>query len=390
MKIANLPWNEAQRLAELDACQILDTPVETSFNELVELLYQITGCSYVAISFIDNKRQWHKASIGLDVTESPREISFCSHTILDRQVMVVPDARIDDRFADNPMVAEGFRIRFYAGAPIVSTNGYNIGTVCAFDSELKSFTPDQERAIGIVAGQVTRLLELRLRNQAIREKAEQLIDIERSTLQFALQQQEIERKAIGVELHENFAQVLAASLMYLSVAMEEKELAPSLLLKTRTVLEELLQEMRRLSRTYNPISLPAVTLEEVLREFIIQFAKKAPYDVELDWEESPAMLSGETAINLFRILSQYLLLLERREISGPVHIRLQVDQDIQLVLLHSDKRPLDSDRQHQISLNAIITRIRLLRGHYEINIEPSGITSFIVMMPLSAKAELKI
>ncbi|MBL7758660.1 MAG: hypothetical protein JNL59_14730, partial [Chitinophagaceae bacterium] len=268
--------------------------------------------------------------------------------------------------------------------------GYNIGTVCAFDTELKNFTPNQERAITIIAGQVTRLLELRLRNQAIREKAEQLIDIERSTLQFALQQQEIERKAIGVELHENFAQVLAASLMYLSVAMEEKELAPPLLLKTRTVLEDLLQEMRRLSRTYNPISLPAVTLEEVLRELIIQFAKKVPFDVELDWEESPAMLSDETAINLYRILAQYLVLLEKREISGPVHMRVQVDQGIQLVLLHSDKRPLDSDRQHQISLNAIITRIRLLRGQYEINIDPSGTTSFIVTMPLSAKADLKI
>lgn len=385
MKIANLPWNEAQRLAELEACQILDTPLETSFNELVELLSQITGCSHVAISFIDNKRQWLKASIGLDVTESPRDTSFCSHTILDRQVMVVPDARVDERFADNPMVTDGLRIRFYAGAPIVSSNGYNIGTVCAFDTELKNFTPDQERAIAIIAGQVTRLLELRLRNQAIREKAEQLIDMERSTLQFALQQQEIERKAIGVELHENFAQVLAASLMYLSVAMEEKELAPPLLLKTRTVLEDLLQEMRRLSRTYNPISLPAVTLEEVLRELIIQFAKKAPFDVELDWEESPAMLSDETAINLYRILAQYLVLLEKREISGPVHMRVLVDQDIQLVLLHSDKRPLDSDRQHQISLNAIITRIRLLRGQYEINIDPSGTTSFIVTMPLSAK-----
>jgi hypothetical protein len=390
MKIANLPWNEAQRLAELDACQILDTPVETSFNELVELLSQVTGCSHVAISFIDNKRQWLKASIGLNITESPRDITFCSHTILDRQVMVVPDARVDERFADNPMVTDGLRIRFYAGAPIVSANGYNIGTVCAFDTELKNFTPNQERAITIIAGQVTRLLELRLRNQAIREKAEQLIDIERSTLQFALQQQEIERKAIGVELHENFAQVLAASLMYLSVAMEEKELAPPLLLKTRTVLEDLLQEMRRLSRTYNPISLPAVTLEEVLRELIIQFAKKVPFDVELDWEESPAMLSDETAINLYRILAQYLVLLEKREISGPVHMRVQVDQGIQLVLLHSDKRPLDSDRQHQISLNAIITRIRLLRGQYEINIDPSGTTSFIVTMPLSAKADLKI
>ncbi|MBP7558306.1 MAG: GAF domain-containing protein [Chitinophagaceae bacterium] len=385
MKIANLPWNEVQRLAELDACQILDTPVESSFNELVELLSQVTGCSHVAITFIDNKRQWFKASIGLDVPESPRDTSFCSHTILDRRVMVVPDARVDERFADNPMVTDGLRIRFYAGAPIVSSNGYNIGTVCAFDTELKNFTPDQERAITIIAGQVTRLLELRLRNQAIREKAEQLIDMERSTLQFALQQQEIERKAIGVELHENFAQVLAASLMYLSVAMEEKELAPPLLLKTRTALEDLLQEMRRLSRTYNPISLPAVTLEEVLRELIVQFAKKAPFDVELDWEESPAMLSDETAINLYRILAQYLVLLEKREIRGPVHIRVLVDQDIQLVLLHSDKHPLDSDRQHQISLNAIITRIRLLRGHYEINIDPSGTTSFIVTMPLSAK-----
>lgn len=382
MKIAPIPNNEPQRLAELDACQIMDTPEEQSYNDLVHLLRQITGCSYAAISFIDNQRQWHKASVGIPETEHPRETSFCSHTILDKQVMVVPDTQKDDRFSGNPAVTDGFRIRFYAGAPIVSTNGFNIGTVCAFDAEMKNFSPEQERAIEIIAGQVTRLLELRLRNNAIREKAEQLIDIERSTLQYALQQQEQERKAIGVELHENFAQVIAAGLMYLNVAMEEKELAASFLAKTRTVFEDLLHEMRSLSRTYNPISFPAVTLEEILREFIRQFVKKAPFDIELDWAESPSMLAGDTAINLFRIMAQYLQLLEKREVNGPVNIRVEVDEVIQLVLIHHDNNPLDSNKEHQINLNAIVTRIRLLRGNYEININPAGATTLVITMPL--------
>lgn len=380
MKKAKLPLDEALRLSDLDAYEILDTVNEKDFDELVELLRHITQCSYVAISFLDTHRQWHKAQQGLPSSSHARDLSFCSHTILDKKVMVVPDALRDERFHDNPLVTDHLRIRFYAGVPIVSANGRNIGTVCAFDSELKPFTPEQERAIEIISHQVTRLLELRIRNRRAIRKAEEMLEMERKTLEYTLQAQEEERRAFGVELHENFAQVIAACLLYMNLALESQEPNRNMVIKARHEMMELLQEMRRLSRTYNPINMPVVSLEEVVKEFLDQF-NDGKIQVKLNWQDKLVDLPNEVALILFRVMDGYLRLIRDSGRNGHVgiHISAQDDLDIEIV----DDVPYDNSlgSEFEIGLNAILSRIDILEGRYSLECEPGKPHCFKVKLP---------
>lgn len=380
MKKAKLPFDEALRLSDLDAYEILDTANEKEFDDLVELLKQITQCNYVAISFLDTHRQWHKAQLGLPADSHSRELSFCSHTILDKKVMVVPNALEDDRFHDNPFVTDDFRIRFYAGVPIVSANGRNIGTVCAFDSEFRQFTSEQERAIEIISGQVTKLLELRIRNRRAVRKAKELLEMERKTLEYTLQAQEEERRAFGVELHENFAQVIAACLLYMNLALESQEPNRNMMLKARQELMELLQEMRRMSRTYNPIAMPVVSLEEVVKEFLDQF-NDGKIQVQLNWQDKLMDLPNEVALILFRVMDGYLRLIRDSGRDGHVSIRISAQEDLSIDI--SDDVPYDNSMgsDFEIGLNAILSRIDILEGRYSLEREPGKPHCFRVKLP---------
>ena len=383
MKKAQLPLDEEVRLAELSAYRILDTPSEKEFDELAELLRSITQCSGVAISFVDRDRQWFKSSIGLSVPEVPRDLTMCTHTILEKEVMVVNDARVDERFHDNPMVKTGVMVRFYAGAPILSANGHNIGTVCVFDPALHNLSTDQKRSLEIVSSQVTKLLELRLKNRIIMDKAEELIDIERKTLQLTLREQEEERQLIGFELHENFAQVVAACLMYLNMSAESKELQSSFVQKTQLELSKVLSEIRKMSKTYNPISLDVVSLEDIIRDYFVEFQQNCEVKVRVDWKGSYESMRPETAINFFRIVVQYINLVCSRDEVKNVVVRVDIKDELRLSI-HSDGDPSKVDLEKQkIAINAILTRIDLCHGTYDLKVINSASTVFRVMLPLS-------
>lgn len=125
--------DEAARLDELAAYQVLDTAPEQVFDDIVRLAQSLFGVSTSTVSLIDDGRQWFKARAGLDLCETDRDAAFCSYAILQDDVMVVPDALADERFANNPLVTGPPFIRFYAGAPLTTPAGFNIGTLCIFD-----------------------------------------------------------------------------------------------------------------------------------------------------------------------------------------------------------------------------------------------------------------
>jgi GAF domain-containing protein len=133
MQIAPLPDNETERLKALYDLLILDTPPEERFDKIVRFAADEFGVPIVLVSLLDSERQWFKASVGLDVCETARDISFCGHAILDSVPMVVPDACADPRFADNPLVTGEPGIRFYAGAPLALPSGERLGTLCLID-----------------------------------------------------------------------------------------------------------------------------------------------------------------------------------------------------------------------------------------------------------------
>lgn len=160
MQVAPYPSNESVRLAKLKELGILDTLPQQAFDDITALASSICETPIALISLVDIDRQWFKSKVGLAASQTPRNVAFCAHAILEPdRVMVVNDTLLDARFADNPLVEDDPRIRFYAGAPIVSPEGLALGTVCAIDREPRVLSQAQQAALRSLSSLVSNLLE---------------------------------------------------------------------------------------------------------------------------------------------------------------------------------------------------------------------------------------
>lgn len=152
------PDDEAQRLATLRRLNILDTEPEERFDRLTRLARHLFRTPIALVSLIDQDRQWFKSCVGLEATETPRDISFCGHAILGSGIFLIPDARQDPRFADNPLVTGPPHIRFYAGCPLRSSSGHRLGTLCIIDTEPRTLEAGDLQALADLAAMVEREL----------------------------------------------------------------------------------------------------------------------------------------------------------------------------------------------------------------------------------------
>jgi GAF domain-containing protein len=166
---APAPAADAARVAALQKYAILDTEPEQAFEDLTLLASYICKTPIAAISLVDEDRQWFKARIGLGVSQTPRDIAFCSTAIQQSDVMIVPDTFQDERFRDNPLVVSDPYIRFYAGAPLINEEGYALGTLCVVDRAPREFGPDQKEALQALSRLVLAQLELRRNLKLLKE-----------------------------------------------------------------------------------------------------------------------------------------------------------------------------------------------------------------------------
>lgn len=177
MQAAPTPEHEAKRLAALRSYNILDSQAEKIFDDLVELASEVCGVPIALISLIDEERQWFKARKGLDASQTSREVAFCSHAILGSEIMQVPDASLDHRFADNPLVTNYPSIRFYAGAPLETHDGHRLGTLCVIDRKPNELNEIQKRALKLLSSQVVHIIESRKERKVLFDQVQEEIDL---------------------------------------------------------------------------------------------------------------------------------------------------------------------------------------------------------------------
>jgi len=171
MKHPDTPDNEQSRLEALRSYDILDSLSESEYDDIVALAHEICQTNIAVISFVDEKRQWFKSTIGLNIKETSRDISFCGHAINQpNDIFIVADARVDERFSDNPLVIGDPNIVFYAGIPLIDENSFALGTLCVIDSSPKTLNENQKSALQVLARNVSLLLSTKKKNLELRNE----------------------------------------------------------------------------------------------------------------------------------------------------------------------------------------------------------------------------
>jgi GAF domain-containing protein len=189
--------NETKRLRVLWQYDVLDTVPEEVFDDLTELAARICEAPIAMITLVDEKRQWFKSKVGTEVSETSRDISFCAHAIGQEELFIVPDATKDNRFAQNPLVTFDPKIRFYAGAPLVTPDGHALGTLCVIDKVPRELKVDQKSALRVLARHVMTQLELRRRSgdlvQARKKQNQMQVDLAKARSDLAQARRELKK-----------------------------------------------------------------------------------------------------------------------------------------------------------------------------------------------------
>lgn len=266
MQPAALPANEAQRLAVLYSYDILDSEREGIFDELTELAASICDTPIALITLVDESRQWFKAQVGMNASETARSVSFCAHAILQPGLFVVSDTLKDGRFADNAFVTGPPHIRFYAGAPLITAEGCGLGTLCVIDQVPRELTLKQRKALSVLRTHVLKLLELR-----------------RVTRELNASNRELE--AFSYSVSHDLRAPLRAITGFSTALLEDH--APSLNDEARSLLQRicnaadrmdhLTMDLINLSRvSRQPLQFRRVDLSQLAHEVVTELAKADP------------------------------------------------------------------------------------------------------------------
>ena len=186
MIAAKIPKNEEERLEALNTYNILDTLPEEDYDAITKIASSICNTPIALVSIIDKDRQWFKSKQGLDATETPRDLAFCAHSILQPDdLFIINDATKDDRFHDNPLTTHGPNVVFYAGAPLNSSEGLPLGTLCVIDNKPKELNELQKESLKLLAKQVVHLFELRKKNKELTDANDEVLRLNKQLSEFS-------------------------------------------------------------------------------------------------------------------------------------------------------------------------------------------------------------
>lgn len=388
MFIAALPKFEELRLADLHLYNILDTPAEKEFDELRELAAHICGCPVSMISIIDRDRQWYKSKQGFDVAETRRDVAFCAHTILEDHLLVVEDMTKDVRFRNHPFVTGEQHVRFYAGAPIISPTGQNLGTICVIDQQPRTLTDAQKRALEILSNQVTKLLELRLKSQVIEERASKLVSLKDQALQDYIAGHDQEQLLIAKELHENIAQDLATIRLYLNMAESKPGQKDDFISAAQNTVEQVTNSVKNLSYSFSPSTLETSNLQLLMENLRDKYSTN-DLRIQLQVTGDSSAVSFLQSLNCVRIAEAWLQVLLEQPALTMAKIDVAIDEDVQVVISDNAAARSFADKESEIFRNALYYRVIGMNGRLKFVESPAGMNELHIQLPI-VKSEVTV
>ncbi len=309
------PHNEQERLANLALYSILDTPEENDFDELASLAAAVCDCPIAAITFIDEERQWFKAAVNISKKEISRSQSFCAHTITGNGIMVIKDARLDERFSNYPSVQGDGPVIFYAGVPVISPAGHALGTVCVMgNKEDQPFTSTMERALQSVANQVCRLMELRIKNKLYQQKSELIAGLEKKFEQLESAIKDAEKQKIELLVHQSFGRKLNGVKIYLDYAEKSKDLKDYFLRKSSDSLRHIINDVKHTTKSLLPEADDTKAgYIQLISEMAQQFGTINNMQVQVTFEDDLSNLKPTIILLIFKVLENQLQLAKRAQ-----------------------------------------------------------------------------
>lgn len=265
----SIPENENERLEELYRFKILDSATEKDFDDVVELASIICEVPVSLITLIDASRQWFKSKKGVDWSETHRDVSFCGHAIQQNDLFIVEDATKDERFTDNPLVVNEPSIRFYAGMPLTTEKGYNLGTLCVIDSKPKSLNASQKQALEILSNQVSKLIELREKKLQLEEKVK-IIEVQNRKLKNLNKQNNEMTSIISHDLRGPISSVLSYfnSDYFKNSAPEEKLKLMPVIKESINGIYNLVENLLEWSQSVGDFNLVTLSLHQYIAEVV--------------------------------------------------------------------------------------------------------------------------
>ncbi len=380
---AELPADEQMRLIDLASYELQDADTEVDFDDLSALVAQYFNCPIALVTVIDSDRQWFKGKTGTTETGNSRELSFCNHTLLHDDVMVVEDASTDERFFDNPFVAGAFHIRFYAGAPIVSTDGYKLGTVCIYNVIPQKLSGQQKQALQLFSKQVSKLLELRRKNILLQQRAQELITLKSAVFARFIHSQEEDKKAIAFNLHEDFALGIAASLLVLQTAQKNDQRRISLIADAIAQLKEIIVNIRMLSYTITPNMPDWISTDQLILKFIEKIAVAFPFKITVEDNGLLTEASADNTLCAIRIIEEWLTVLLKKKSISLVNITIASGDQFSLSIQDDGLRESFAERKMEVIESIIYERAHAQGGTVELSQSSKGKNILKLLLPVT-------
>jgi signal transduction histidine kinase len=322
MPAAPLPPNESERLRDLKRYQVLDTAPDAGLDALTQFASQIAETPIALISLTDETRQWFKSRVGLDLTEIPRDWAPCAHAVATGENIVCPDMRLDDRFADNPLVKGPPHLRFYAGMALVTPRGTVLGTLAVIDTVPRTLTEFQQQALTLLARQTVDQLELRTAYRELAALRAQEQEFEARLLREKAE----EAQRLAAELHDGVGQELVGIAMLVGAALrharEDKSRLEAALAQIDQLLRASIETCRSTAQEQGGFLISKEGLGGALERLARRIERAGGPRLVFEQSETPIdCLDDLTVYHMFRIGSEALMNAQRHSGAKTVRIR---------------------------------------------------------------------